>query len=83
MPLVFSTLSSRFRGYTRRLHLTDTSPPDPSESLLLCPQAFGPGACGGGPGPLRATSVRTPPAPVRSPSGPPRRSPPDASWAPL
>eukprot|EP00976_Prorocentrum_cordatum_P010689 213176-Prorocentrum_minimum.AAC.1 len=29
MPLVFLTLSSRFRGYTRRLHLTVKSPPDP------------------------------------------------------
>eukprot|EP00959_Pyramimonas_sp_CCMP1952_P408925 8569856-Pyramimonas_sp.AAC.1 len=36
MPLVFFTLSSRFRGYTRRLHLTDTSPPplkSPSATL--------------------------------------------------
>eukprot|EP00959_Pyramimonas_sp_CCMP1952_P376799 7892147-Pyramimonas_sp.AAC.1 len=27
MPLVFFTLSSRFRGYTRRLDLTDKPPP--------------------------------------------------------
>eukprot|EP00959_Pyramimonas_sp_CCMP1952_P229230 4792993-Pyramimonas_sp.AAC.1 len=47
MPLVFFTLSSRFRGYPRRLHSTDTSPPPPyfvlwqshavhSEALWAC-----------------------------------------------
>eukprot|EP00976_Prorocentrum_cordatum_P001253 25356-Prorocentrum_minimum.AAC.1 len=39
MPLVFFTLSRVLRLYTRRLHLTDTSPPMPPLDPLRYPSS--------------------------------------------